>query len=721
MAIYVINDYNQIYYKLSKGDYTGMNEISPIHPTAIILNPNLGHPLILSMDKKLKLKEFEIKLLCASNVAEASEIQHKFKDIELVPLFESKWKLRKLIEEEKRKRSQQIKELKKKERIWRRILFRFSKKRRKSFEEEVGADHQEIIDQYEEKIKGERENAIRGNSINPILVSINKSLITGIDKPEFNSYQTPVEYYKKQEILGNLTHFFTIHIKFSINDTVIDYLNLYNFIMFDLIQKLDSKEIRINHHSMVISKSDWDTFSFIHATDLHIAERNDSIYEIVKNWLKTLEKKRSEGQKKENFLSKVTGFFQKIPEKLHEAQQSLVPLKKRFVNPNNNLRSFIKLVNREVINNKIEFVVLTGDLIDFAILSTISKNSRKSSAFSYNTSNWKIFKNIILNQNTPEKRGILKGEELLCPIFTIPGNHDYRPNHYDLRWGGLYKKIGLNANEALALNDKYLANPITAITKSFRALKGYICEINPSLDYYLKLGRNNLIFLNSGADSFKNITDLISGKPSVTGLSGKQINFLRQLKKTQINPGETTFLFLHGPPINPRKSVNLLKRVGKMISKDKVLTEISQFKESMFNKLGLTNAKARIDEEFNIHFGTISSHWDDLIDFCEKNVILTLSGHTHELKEFRLGSTQEKEKEISESKAEQSQPIPIYYDLYSEIYTNSREIKDNGPFIVQTPALGLGGYHNPKLVGGFREICIKNGKLDSFKVKFINR
>jgi hypothetical protein len=40
---------------------------------------------------------------------------------------------------------------------------------------------------------------------------------------------------------------------------------------------------------------------------------------------------------------------------------------------------------------------------------------------------------------------------------------------------------------------------------------------------------------------------------------------------------------------------------------------------------------------------------------------------------------------------------------------------------VQTPALGLGGYHNPKLVGGFREIKIKNGKLESFKVKFINR
>ena len=698
-----------------------MNEVSPIHPIAIILNPNLGHPLFLNIDKKLKENEFAISFLCASNVGDAQEIQFKFKDIELVPLFESKWKLRQLIEEEKKKQVKKIKELKKREGIWQRIIFKISKKRRLSFEEEAGAEFQEVINNYEEKYKEDRKNAIRGSPIKPLLINIEIASLIGIDNPEFNSYQTPVEYYRKQEILDDLTYFFTIHLKFTINEAIKNYLEIYNFIMFDLIHKLDSQEVRTNYHSVVISKSDWDTFSFIHATDLHIAERNDSIYEIVKNWLKLMAIKTSEDQKKENFLSKLTKYFQKIPKKFQETQKTLAPLKKRFVNPNNNFRAFIKLINNEIINNRIDFVVLTGDLIDFAILSTISKDSRKSSAFSYEKTNWKVFKNIILNKDTPDKKGILKGEELLCPIFTIPGNHDYRPNHYDLRWGGLYKKIGLNSNEALALNDKYLANPITAITKSFRALKGYIFEINPSLDYFLKLGRNNFIFLNSGADSFKNLSDLISGKPSVTGLSGKQINFLRQLKNTQINSGETTFLFLHGPPINPRKSISLLKRVGKMISKDQFLTEISQFKESLFQKLGLTKAKARIDEEFNIQFGTISSHWEDLIDFCKNNVILTLSGHTHELKEFRLGTTKANGKEISESKTVGYQPVPIYYDLYSEVYTDSKEIENNGPFIVQTPALGLGGYHNPKLVGGFREIHIKNSKLDSFKVKFINR
>ncbi|MFW9929151.1 MAG: metallophosphoesterase [Candidatus Thorarchaeota archaeon] len=697
------------------------NIVAPIHAKAFILNPNLGHPLFLSVDKGLKTKKLEVKVLCASNVIDELEIEKIFKDnIEFIPLFEYKWKLRQLIEEEKRKQEKRIKELIKEKHIWQRIILKISKKRRTSFEEKIGAEFKKKIESYEEELKGGMESAKRGDPIEPIIKKIKPALISGIDKPDFNSYQSVVDYFKKQEILDDFKHFHTIHLEFTINESIEEYLKAYNFIMFDILQKLENITNRINYHSIVISKSDWNTYSFVHATDLHVAERNDSIYEIVKNWLKTFKLQSLENQKDEGFFTKLSKFFQRIPEKLEETQKTLKPLKKRFVNPNNNFRTFIKLINKEVLNNKIEFVVLTGDLIDFAILSTISKDTRKTSEFNYNITNWRVFKNIVLNHDAPDKRGVIRGEELMCPIFTIPGNHDYRPYHYDLRWGGLYKKIGLNANEALALNDKYLANPITAITKSFRALKGYIFEVNPSLDYFFKLGHNNFIFLNSGSDSFKNLRDLISGKPSVTGLSTKQISFLKQLKNTHLNSEEHNFLFLHGPPINPKKSISLLKRVGKMISNDKFLTEISQFKESLFQKLGMTKSKARIDEDFNLQFGTISSHWEELIDFCKNNVILTLSGHTHELKEFRLGSVGRNGKENPESKAE-NHPIPIYYDLYSEIYTNSKDIENNGPFIVQTPALGLGGYHNPKLMGGFREIHVKDGKLDSFKVKFINR
>ncbi len=66
-------------------------------------------------------------------------------------------------------------------------------------------------------------------------------------------------------------------------------------------------------------------------------------------------------------------------------------------------------------------------------------------------------------------------------------------------------------------------------------------------------------------------------------------------------------------------------------------------------------------------------------------------------------------------------PAAVFYDIYSEIYYNSREIKENGPFVVQTPALGLGSYKDLKTAGGYREISIRKGKLESFKVYYLNR
>ena len=63
----------------------------------------------------------------------------------------------------------------------------------------------------------------------------------------------------------------------------------------------------------------------------------------------------------------------------------------------------------------------------------------------------------------------------------------------------------------------------------------------------------------------------------------------------------------------------------------------------------------------------------------------------------------------------------IFYDIYSDQYNTSEEIKQNSPYIVQTPALGLGSYFKPTLAGTYREIIVRNGKLASFKVEHIKR
>jgi len=686
---------------------------------SLLLNPNLGHPILLNTAHKIKKNEFETDLLFVSDIEDPQIFEKSIRNkIRLIPILEYKWALKYILEKEGKKRLIPTKE-EKRITFWKRIKRKLIRKKISEIKNQVSIQDQTAVDFAEDRVKKLKPRAFRGDPIIPVIMHTDPVSIKSIDNINYDNYYSPQEYLIKHKILVNLDKFYRVTIDFMLTDEVKEYLKKKNFLMFDIIHEKKNEVKRINYHSLVLSKNTWKNLKFVHATDLHIAERNDRIYGIIKKWTKGFIAETVKGTKQDQKI-KVSFFkrlFKPVPKKSFEKSK---PLKKRLINPNNNLRKFIKVMNRKVLQNDLDFIVLTGDLIDFTILSKIPKDIRKTLDFEYSESNWRVFKEIILNLPQKKRRGVITGEELLCPIFTIPGNHDYRPFHYDLRWGNLYTKIGLKAEEAIALNDKLLANPINSITKSFRALKAYLLEINPSLDYSFKLGINNFIFLNAGSDSFKNIRDFLMGKPSVTGLSNKQVQFLENLINYKIEKEENTFLFLHGPPINPRKTISLFKK-----STSEILKSIDQIKESLIRKLGKTISKARIDLKFDVKFGTISMNWEKLIKFCKDHTLLTLSGHTHELKEFRLGDPEQMKSTVYQappfSLKKLENPAAIYYDIYSEIYTNHKDIEKNSPFVVQTPALGMGGFNNPNLVGGFREIIIKKRKLTSFKVKFVNR
>ena len=79
-----------------------------------------------------------------------------------------------------------------------------------------------------------------------------------------------------------------------------------------------------------------------------------------------------------------------------------IPLRKRLINPNNQFRRFIKIMNRKVLRNELDFIVMTGDIVDYTVLSRLAKKLRKlnlATKFRYEDSNWKIFKNTILNSS----------------------------------------------------------------------------------------------------------------------------------------------------------------------------------------------------------------------------------------------------------------------------------------------------------------------------------
>ena len=547
--------------------------------------------------------------------------------------------------------------------------------------------------------------AIRGT---PIILKIND--IENIDILPINrvayledeSYLNPQDYLLKFNTFGNLKAFFKVSVSFIVNSEISEFLKDQNFIMFDIIQNISEELTRANYHSLVLTKQDWKNFTFIQATDLHLAKRNDLILEKLKK----------------DITKRIRAKFRDFIDKLRKKE--ITPLENRLINPNNQFRKLIKIINKKVQENQIDFLVLTGDIIDFCLISSIEKFEDMLN-FNFSNTNWKIFRDIILNKVEYHKPGMILGEELLCPIFTIPGNHDFRLGHYDLRWGLMYRKIGLVLSEAIILYDEWVADPFRALTPLRRSLINYWQEINPALDYLITFGNNHFIFMNSGFDSGKDFRDLIWGYPSSTGMTDAHILFLENFLNYKHQENENIFLFTHGPIINPIKKIRFFQKIKKEI-KSETFLNINELKESNLAKKGVSEEKRNIDDKINLKFGTITDNWQEMVNFCKNFCTLALCGHTHTLREFRLETPIKKSKvfkSVPFNLIKIENPAAVFFDDYSELLLNSKEISDKKPFLFQTPALGLGSFDHPTEGGGYREIKIKNGKIDSFKVYFL--
>jgi len=677
-----------------------------------LVSPNIGHPRILNIDSKLTKQDFKTDLLIITHIKNPSNVKDLLTDnIKFIPIFEYKWKLEQLLK--KRGLRDKIKGL------WKKIKSFFSFKQKEkgfetSFEEldKFGNKQVKVKKIKKKDLKKIKPRAFRGSPIITKIINLKSTTPIKINNSIYidNQYCKPQKYLRKLEVFDYLEYFYTITLEFNLTDEILDFLSHRNFIMFDILFGNSKFDKKLNYHAIVISKNDWKNINIIQATDLHIAERNDEMFNKINNMYRNLRKRN---------IKKINQIKTNPPKSKDKygIRKSLFKIdlsfKKRLINPNNLFRKFVKKINKKAINNKIDFVIITGDIVDFTNMSNISSNQKN--IFAYENSNWKIFKDILLNIDQINKKGIKKAEEILCPIFTIPGNHDYRPWQYDLNWGGIYKKIGLKKVEAQALKDEYSASPIRAILKSENALEGYLSEINASLDYYLKLGNSLFIFLNTGADSYKKMTDFISGSPSLTGLTQKQIQFLNNIIKSKYNKKSQIFLCLHAPPINTREKRGILSRIKKKFKK-MMRIKLDQFRESKFASLKRKREKARIDDKFNIKYGTISSNWEKFINFCCDYCTLIISGHTHMLNEYRLKKTFQNSSTDEENK---DSSIAVFYDNYSELYNNPKNIQKYIPFIVQTPALGLKSFKRLKKAGAYREIIIKNGKLSSFQVNYV--
>jgi len=232
-----------------------------------LISPNLGRPSILKIDHKLKNKKLQTQLLYITNNYDletfAKSIQNQ---ISLVPLYDYKLSYKLIF-------------VKKPKGLFSKWREKRAKKKRKRFLQDI-FDYGKDIDLNLERLKILKSRLHRGKPIFPKIISVENSSIIPIQNINNTDHLNPQEFIIKNQVFGELNKFYKVTIEFTLNKKVLKFLKERNFVMFDIY----SANSQINYHSLVISKQKWEDFTFVHATDLHLAERNDRIYGIVKKW-----------------------------------------------------------------------------------------------------------------------------------------------------------------------------------------------------------------------------------------------------------------------------------------------------------------------------------------------------------------------------------------------------------------------------------------------------
>jgi hypothetical protein len=135
-----------------------------------------------------------------------------------------------------------------------------------------------------------------------------------------------------------------------------------------------------------------------------------------------------------------------------------------MVNFNDRFRGFVKYANYLHDNGILDIIVATGDLYDYIREDDGDPASGGNAAF---------LRELVLGQSPGP--GFADVEELRVPIFTTPGNHDYRRHPYllifdlhpsvlgvgtDLRRVKNYQPYNLTQADATALVNRLNPSPI---------------------------------------------------------------------------------------------------------------------------------------------------------------------------------------------------------------------------------------------------------------------
>ena len=452
------------------------------------------------------------------------------------------------------------------------------------------------------------------------------------------------------------------------------------------------------YHAVCLTKRTWETFNFIHVSDLHIAKRNDQIFNLIS---------ASKSDKQKNYF------------------------RKRYVNFNDHLRCLIRQANRLVNKGELDFILMTGDLIDYI----------NPSLGDADQTNWKIFHDILTGDATTTNRPEVP---LQAPIFTVLGNHDFRLHHYKLGGigGNRWKEYGLNRKEFKQFNriepNIGIAEPLEA---NLFGIADYLLNFNPDLEYVVNLGEHQMLCLDSGEDAFvsadihmlitsaikrvvkegmpsaltylfmhlreiyKGLRGVLGGGPESAGLYYRQIDWASRALDEAKN--RLTFVAMHAPPVNKPPGLHF-----------------ERYREILRRRAGKTGWIHT--DEVDLSAASIFRNWHQFLDFLvginddKKGVNLVLCGHTHCNLAFRLKKYSAMEGRPT--RFPQKHKVAICTDKYPQYLDKAGNPKrwwqKHQPLILQTPSLGPEG--KDKSPPGYRWVQVADNiitKLDYCPLK----
>jgi len=319
---------------------------------------------------------------------------------------------------------------------------------------------------------------------------------------------------------------------------------LANRCLYDLLVRAPGNPPAVAVHHCVYARTDWTDFCLAHATDLHVSARLDS-------------------------------FRKKLIDAGRGASAAV------FNNFNDNMRDFIREANRLYAEGTLDGVLATGDVTDYQF-----ENDQPAGK----GGNFALFERLILGQSPypdPRPDGSV-AEELLVPVFSLLGNHDWRAKAYPLYCEAahlqtirFYDVFNLNQTDAEALQGGNIVqisaeDSFAIVRPDATGLQYYFDRLNSSREldqdghmrssFVINLGPHRIVMIDTAQDaapvdsveevlkallklSNKDEKTFIQHSPNSKGMTDADIQHVSDALKDVSDQG-VVVVAMHAPPIN---------------------------------------------------------------------------------------------------------------------------------------------------------------------------